>query len=135
MCWLLRRWWTWTTAAVTATVLIAAGLLIAVGGSRITEANCDRIVNGMTLEEVEALLGSPPRELELQMIADGVGDHLPARWFFGYCWMDDDDNRIDVYFMTEDAAADMKAYRAEFTKGDLPLQERLRRLVRKVLRL
>ena len=53
-----RRWYVWL--AIVLAGLLGASLLCRSGGTRITEANFQRIENGMTVAEVEAILGRPP---------------------------------------------------------------------------
>jgi hypothetical protein len=96
MRWLLKRWWAWTAFAAAVTILLAAGLLT-FGSSRITPKSLDRIVEGMTLQEVEAILGGPPCRIidppDLMRRSP-----WPPHWC---CWMDDSDNRIEVAFDTQ----------------------------------
>ncbi len=71
--------WLPTLGLLTA-VVVCSFLLLAPARSRITEANCDKIQEGMTQREVEAILGGPPGDYatrpynrEIGMI---VGLHL-----------------------------------------------------------
>ena len=58
MRWLLKRWWFWA-GALLLSVAIADGYFLfpPVGNDRITQANFDRIQDGMTFEEVIGILG------------------------------------------------------------------------------
>src|SRR5579884_64827 len=69
--------------------------------TQITEANCDRIHEGMTQEEVEALLGGPPQGTALGYGQGRYGDDPRADPRFGKCcwWADDpEDCNIEVLF-------------------------------------
>src|SRR5262245_41101844 len=108
MRWLFTRWWAWALVAMTALLLVAMALF-ASGGSKITEANCDRIVAGMTLEEVEALLGRPP--------SASSDDGFMQFWC---AWTDENDNKIVAFDSRR------QVLWCVFTQGQVSLQERLR---------
>jgi hypothetical protein len=56
MRWLLKRWWFWT-GLVLFLGLAGSVLLIYPSRNRITQENFDRIQEGMSLDEVEELIG------------------------------------------------------------------------------
>jgi len=58
MPWLLKRWWFWLVLLLLLG-LSGSAVLIYANPSRITQENLDRIQNGMTLSEVEQILGKP----------------------------------------------------------------------------
>ncbi|HEV3079864.1 MAG TPA: outer membrane protein assembly factor BamE [Gemmataceae bacterium] len=58
MRWLLKRWWSWL-AIFLLLGLSGSAVLIYANPSRITQENLDRIQDGMTLSEVEQILGKP----------------------------------------------------------------------------
>jgi hypothetical protein len=61
MRWLLRRRWLWLLVFVSAALSVAVFLAYVSTDTKITRENIERIKEGMTLEEVEAILGGPPR--------------------------------------------------------------------------
>jgi hypothetical protein len=58
MRYLLKRWWFWLDAFALLGLLGTGIALTLVGGSGITQANFDRIQNGMTANEVDSILAS-----------------------------------------------------------------------------
>jgi outer membrane protein assembly factor BamE (lipoprotein component of BamABCDE complex) len=84
-----RRLWLGMLGLLT---LLALAMFLCPGQSRITEANCDCIHKGMTHEEVETLLGGPPRNTAL-CDAGGVYGYDPPRGDPRYgknCWWAED---------------------------------------------
>ena len=54
-----RRWGLWLSAALLLVGAVALGCALAQAPSRgVTEANCDRIQDGMTPEQVDGILGA-----------------------------------------------------------------------------
>ena len=81
----------------TMTWIILAGLtvsLVGCGGSRISRANYDKITNGMTLEQVQGILGSPGEKASADVKLPGVEIRVGAEV---YTWRDDG-RKITVVF-------------------------------------
>ncbi|HEV3081684.1 MAG TPA: hypothetical protein VGY66_18035 [Gemmataceae bacterium] len=90
---LLKRWYVWL-GLVLLLGLAGSVALISFSQSRVTQANFDRIQEGMSLEEVKAILG------------EEKGGDVPssfAAWLIGsHCW-EHGPNRIDVRFLNDSA--------------------------------
>jgi len=116
MRWLLKRWWFWAGAGFTLVAVCAGYLLMPVENPRITQANCDRIEQGWSHEQVNSLLGGSGTFL----------GNLVTK--LRYRWEDEDGNRIDVWFETGQGVA-FKG----FSPSSVPLTERIkRRIMRRV---
>jgi hypothetical protein len=89
MRWLLKRWWFWAGTGFILVAVCAGYLLIPDEKARITQANCDMIQLGRSHEQVNGLLGGSGTFL----------GNLVTR--LRYRWEDEDGNRIEVWFETE----------------------------------
>ncbi len=83
----MKRWWFWMGTLLL--VLVAGCLIIPLGASRISQANCDKIQLGMTPTQVIEILGEHPLPTGVER---GVWGDLYLAWY------DDDDNRVEVRF-------------------------------------
>jgi hypothetical protein len=59
----LTRWWFWTAAILLGAGIATGALFLSAGQSKITQANFDRIQEGMTRAEVEEILGKETLEI------------------------------------------------------------------------
>jgi hypothetical protein len=121
MRWLLKRWWFWAGAGFMLVALVVGYFAVPVGGDRISQVSCDRIQPGMTLKDVESLLGD---------------DCLPhggsITSFLVVSWFDDDRNVITVAF--KPAWEDDEVTAKEFHRTKLPFQARLKRRIQRRIR-
>jgi len=113
MVWLLKRWWFWAGTGFMLVAVCAGYLLIPVREGRISQAACERIQLGMTIAEVEELLGEKKP----------LDERFPVK---GIDWMDDDGNLIDVEF-------DGRVVTGK-TFFDIPLTERMKRRIERRIR-
>jgi hypothetical protein len=108
---LLERWWFWAAAVLLAAGMVVSGVLVSAGRSRATQANFDRIQEGMTLYEVIEILG------EVKILGEGrARDYLHAyerdsRVAYVGCWWNGPD-KIHVWF-----GDNRKVEGKEFTRG------------------
>jgi hypothetical protein len=94
------------------TALVAALCLLAgaCGKNRVTKANFDKITDGMTLSEVEAILGKGERETgDATNIAAGAGVHIPGAEESrssakGYFW-EHGNKKITIHFANDKVLA------------------------------
>jgi hypothetical protein len=114
MRWLLKRWWFWAGAAFILVAIVAGYLLIPVGEVRISQATCDRIQLGWTVEEVKRLLGE-----HVIHVPDDID--LGTHWFEWY----DDGNVIKVTFSTQGTAI-----KKEFQPSSLSIYKCMKRRIR-----
>jgi hypothetical protein len=87
-----RRRTLWLSAVLLLATVVGASLFVP--RSRITQANLDRIHNGMTEQEIKAIVGEPGPtdaydELRLAWIAFGA-DESRCTWRNGPNWIDVD---------------------------------------------
>jgi hypothetical protein len=104
-----RRWWFWMGMGFLFAVLADGYFLIAVAGSKITQANCDKIQLDWTLTEVVGFIGA-----ECIMCQSDV------------VWTDDDGNRIVVTF------ANRHAVKKLFEPSNLSFAERVNRRLKRL---
>jgi hypothetical protein len=118
MRWLLKRWCFWGGAGFMLVAVCVGYLLIPVGEGRISQASCDRIQLGWTVEEVKRLLGEhvihAPDDIDL-------GTH----WFEWY----DDGNGIRVTF-----SAQGTAIKKDFQPSSLSIYEYMKRRIERRVR-
>jgi hypothetical protein len=84
----LHRVWTWAWLGA---VLAAIGLTLAGCDTKITQANYDKVTVGMTLGEVQRLLGSGTLDAQpggVNISAGGVGDAAKGSTDQTYTWRD-----------------------------------------------
>jgi hypothetical protein len=97
----MKRRWFWLSAAFVLLVLVAGLLFVPFDAPRIsqaiTEANCDRIKKGMTLRQVEAILGGPPGDYTAWPHPRDDVEHLGAPGGSGEHWTGEK-GTIDVSF-------------------------------------
>jgi hypothetical protein len=89
----------------TAFVVVLCLLAGACGKNRVTKANYDKITVGMTLSEVEAILGKGERGPgDARNIARGAGVEIPgaeeSSGATAYCW-ERGDKKITIYFAND----------------------------------
>jgi hypothetical protein len=121
MRWLLKRWWFWAGTGFMLVAVCVGYLLIPVGEGGISQANCDRIQLGWTMEEVVSLLG----ENDFGGIDSVGGFEMPWKWS---AWLDEDGNRINVTFSDEGVAT------KHFVASGLSIYERMKRRIERRIR-
>ncbi|HEV3446344.1 MAG TPA: hypothetical protein VG099_16995 [Gemmataceae bacterium] len=112
----MKRKWFWLLALAIFVIIGAGYVLVPVSESRISQANCDKIQLGWTLEEVRRLLG----EDALYGI-DRLGGFTWGVWF------DEDGNVIKVTF------SDQAVTRKVFGTPGLSIYERIKRRIERRL--
>jgi hypothetical protein len=111
---LLRR--RWVIGALLLLVVVGAGyLLVPVGEGRISQATCEKIRLGWTREQVTELLRSANYVVPIV-----YGDN-PV----GVAWLDEDNNRIEVYFESQPGTRSLEVTRKNFVPSKLSLFERI----------
>jgi hypothetical protein len=90
---MFKRWWVrW--GLLGALILLAGAVwFFAVRRAPLTSANCTRIREGMTVQEVEAILGTRPAQFARGGGPKGTNDTMAA-----YAWPAEDGNAIIVTF-------------------------------------
>jgi hypothetical protein len=117
MRWLLKRWYVWLAVPLMAGLAVMA-TLIYLQQDQITQANCDKIKEGMTEEEVEKILGAQEGDHTSWPTVSSLMPTPPPREYWriefpeghGYTVKDwtGEDGCIDVQFI------DGKVYHAVF---------------------
>jgi hypothetical protein len=116
MRWLLRCWWFWAGAGFMLVAVVVGYLVIPVDEGRISQANCDRIQLGWTLEDVKSLSGEPT----FYFVFDGSRN--------GFYWFDDDGNMIRATIGLQGVAE------KEFVPTTLSFFERVKRRIERRIR-
>jgi len=123
----MKRKWLWLLALAIPVIIGAGYVLVPVNGSRISQANCDKIPVGTSAEQLGQLLGACDMR--------GSGFVLDVR---------DADGKIDLYWQTSWADEDFNEIAIDFHNGrvsgklfipsQLSFLERIKRRIERRLR-
>jgi hypothetical protein len=122
----MKKRWFITGVAVLLAVVIGVGFLCS-RPHRINQAGFDRITEGMTLREVEEILGRPPGDYTDRRLPDFamLDGHLD-RWEMAEVWLSDEG--VVVVVFDKDCRVARKAFIPEGEWPERPWMERIRRV-------